>query len=50
MANKTEKKSTAKKANAKENFSPKTFMEVIAGHINSKALQRRTRCFACKGT
>lgn len=36
MANKTEKKSTAKKANAKENFSPKTFMEVIAGHINPK--------------
>lgn len=36
MANKTEKKSTAKKANAKENFSPKTFMEVIAGHMNAK--------------
>lgn len=34
MANKTEKKNTAKNANAKENFNPKTFMEVIAGHIN----------------
>lgn len=36
MANKTEKKNTAKKANAKENFNPKTFMEVIAGHMNAK--------------
>ena len=36
MANKTEKKNTAKKANAKENFNPKTFMEVIASHVNAK--------------
>lgn len=53
MANKTEKKGAAKNANAKENFNPKTFMEVISGmntkHSNGEqvVLLAKERDFVC---